>query len=75
MRGDIDEESKILKKEDLNRVYVFIQRSTLFRLAGQGPFWHRKDTMMYRKIMEGKYDFNTPEWDDQSELSKNLVSF
>ena len=30
---------------------------------------------MYRKIMEGKYEFNTPEWDDQSELSKNLVSF
>ena len=45
------------------------------RLVGQGPFWHRKDTVMYRNIMEGNYKFQSPEWDDISEGPKDLVKF
>lgn len=53
---------------------VILYSHILFRLAGQGPFWHRKDTIMYRKIMEGKYSFDNPEWEDISDLPKDLVS-
>jgi len=42
-------------------------------LVGQGPFWHRKDTIMYRKILEGNYNFQNPEWDDISEAAKDLI--
>lgn len=42
-------------------------------LVGQGPFWHRKDTIMYRKIMEGSFEFSSCEWDDISEGPKQLI--
>lgn len=42
-------------------------------LVGQGPFWHRRDTIMYRKIMEGKYSLSTREWEDISEGPKDLI--
>ncbi|XP_065663622.1 phosphorylase b kinase gamma catalytic chain, skeletal muscle/heart isoform isoform X2 [Hydra vulgaris] len=42
-------------------------------LVGQGPFWHRKDTVMYRNIMEGSFKFQSPEWDDISEGPKDLI--
>lgn len=34
------------------------------RLVGCPPFWHRKQMVMIRNIMEGKYSFNSPEWED-----------
>lgn len=34
------------------------------RLVGCPPFWHRKQMVMLRNIMEGKYTFGSPEWDD-----------
>ena len=30
------------------------------------PFWHRKQMIMLRNIMEGKYSFMSPEWSDIS---------
>ena len=45
------------------------------RLAGFPPFWHRKQLVMLRNIMDGKYKFVSPEWDDISEKAKDLVSF
>jgi phosphorylase kinase gamma subunit len=45
------------------------------RLSGSPPFWHRRQVIMLRMIMEGNYSFLSPEWDDISENAKDLVSF
>lgn len=37
-------------------------------LVGCPPFWHRKQMVMLRNIMEGKYSFTSPEWADISGL-------
>lgn len=42
-------------------------------LAGSPPFWHRKQMLMLRMIMEGRYQFSSPEWDDRSDTVKDLV--
>ncbi|KAK2912552.1 hypothetical protein Q8A73_006665 [Channa argus] len=43
-------------------------------LAGSPPFWHRKQMLMLRMILAGTYDFSSPEWDDQSDTVKDLIS-
>lgn len=43
-------------------------------LAGSPPFWHRRQILMLRMIMEGRYQFSSPEWDDRSSTVKDLVS-
>lgn len=43
-------------------------------LVGFPPFWHRKQMVMLRNIMAGKYEFCSPEWDDITEEAKDLVS-
>ncbi|XP_056627925.1 phosphorylase b kinase gamma catalytic chain, liver/testis isoform [Triplophysa dalaica] len=43
-------------------------------LAGSPPFWHRKQLLMLRMIMEGRYQFSSPEWDDRSDTVKDLIS-
>ncbi|KAM9462630.1 phosphorylase b kinase gamma catalytic chain, liver/testis isoform 1-T2 [Clarias gariepinus] len=43
-------------------------------LAGSPPFWHRKQMLMLRMIMEGRYHFSSPEWDDRSDTVKDLIS-
>ena len=47
----------------------------LVRLAGFPPFWHRKQLVMLRNIMNGHYEFVSPEWDDISDKAKDMVSF
>jgi len=42
-------------------------------LSGSPPFWHRRQMIMLRMIMEGKYTFSSPEWDDISENAKDLI--
>ncbi|KAI4455029.1 ovarian-specific serine/threonine-protein kinase lok-related [Holotrichia oblita] len=42
-------------------------------LVGCPPFWHRKQMIMLRSIMEGKYSFTSPEWADISEPPKDLI--
>lgn len=42
-------------------------------LVGCPPFWNRKEHLMLRQIMEGRYSFPSPEWDDISETTKDLV--
>ena len=44
-------------------------------LAGSPPFWHRKQMLMLRMILGGKYDFSSPEWEDRSDTVKDLVRF
>lgn len=44
-------------------------------LVGFPPFWNRKEYLMLRQIMQGKYSFRSPEWDEISETAKDLVSF
>lgn len=43
-------------------------------LVGCPPFWHRKQMIMIRNIMEGKYSFQSPEWDDITDSPKDLIS-
>ncbi|UYV60468.1 PHKG1 [Cordylochernes scorpioides] len=42
-------------------------------LVGCPPFWHRKKNIMMRNIMEGRYEFTSPEWDDITEMPKDLI--
>ncbi|CAG0888469.1 unnamed protein product [Darwinula stevensoni] len=42
-------------------------------LVGCPPFWHRKQMIMLRNIMEGKYSFTSPEWDDITDSPKDLI--
>ncbi|KAF6776900.1 hypothetical protein AHF37_04186 [Paragonimus kellicotti] len=42
-------------------------------LVGCPPFWNRKEHLMLRQIMEGRYSFPSPEWDDISETAKDLI--
>lgn len=42
-------------------------------LVGFPPFWHRKQMVMLRNIMEGKFEFCSPEWDDITEAPKDLI--
>jgi len=43
-------------------------------LVGCPPFWHRKQMVMIRNIMEGKYSLTSPEWQDISDEPKDLLS-
>ncbi|XP_069740993.1 phosphorylase b kinase gamma catalytic chain, skeletal muscle/heart isoform-like [Narcine bancroftii] len=43
-------------------------------LSGSPPFWHRKQMLMLRMIMEGNYNFNSLEWQDRSDTVKDLIS-
>ncbi|XP_073521121.1 phosphorylase b kinase gamma catalytic chain, skeletal muscle/heart isoform [Phyllobates terribilis] len=43
-------------------------------LAGSPPFWHRKQMLMLRMIMNGEYHFGSPEWDDRSDTVKDLIA-
>jgi phosphorylase kinase gamma subunit len=42
-------------------------------LSGLPPFWHRKQHLMFRMIMEGHYTMIGSEWDDVSENAKDLI--
>lgn len=42
-------------------------------LSGSPPFWHRKQMLMLRMILSGKYEFSSPEWEDCSDTAKDLV--
>ncbi|GFG31053.1 hypothetical protein Cfor_11437 [Coptotermes formosanus] len=42
-------------------------------LVGCPPFWHRKQMVMLRNIMEGNYSFTSPEWVDITEPPKDLI--
>jgi len=42
-------------------------------LSGLPPFWHRKQYLMFRMIMEGQYTMTGSEWDDVSETAKDLI--
>ncbi|XP_078278341.1 phosphorylase b kinase gamma catalytic chain, skeletal muscle/heart isoform-like [Rhinoraja longicauda] len=43
-------------------------------LSGSPPFWHRKQMLMLRMIMEGNYNYDSPEWQDRSDTVKDLIS-
>lgn len=55
-------------------IFIYYSLNYLHRLVGCPPFWHRRQVVMLRSIMEGRYHFHSPEWDDISESAKNLVS-
>ncbi|XP_044763036.1 phosphorylase b kinase gamma catalytic chain, skeletal muscle/heart isoform isoform X2 [Coccinella septempunctata] len=42
-------------------------------LVGCPPFWHRKQMVMLRNIMEAKFSFSSPEWNDISDAPKDLI--
>ncbi|XP_071790096.1 phosphorylase b kinase gamma catalytic chain, skeletal muscle/heart isoform-like [Asterias amurensis] len=42
-------------------------------LVGCPPFWHRRQVIMLRTIMEGRFSFGSPEWDDNTETAKDTI--
>ncbi|KAK0165355.1 hypothetical protein PV328_003874 [Microctonus aethiopoides] len=42
-------------------------------LVGCPPFWHRKQMVMLRNILEGNYSFTSPEWIDITDAPKDLI--
>uniref|UniRef100_A0A1I8FTP6 phosphorylase kinase n=2 Tax=Macrostomum lignano TaxID=282301 RepID=A0A1I8FTP6_9PLAT len=42
-------------------------------LSGSPPFWHRKQMTMLRLIMEGRFSFDSPEWEEISDAAKDLI--
>jgi phosphorylase kinase gamma subunit len=42
-------------------------------LSGVPPFWHRKQHLMFRMIMEGQYTMEGSNWDDVSDTAKDLI--
>lgn len=56
------------------RVYRWSSGVIMYTLlAGSPPFWHRKQMLMLRMILAGRYDFSSPEWEDCSDTVKDLV--
>ncbi|CAM1313179.1 PHKG1 (predicted) [Pycnogonum litorale] len=43
-------------------------------LVGCPPFWHRRQMIMLRNIMDGKFKFHSPEWDNITDTPKDLIS-
>jgi len=42
-------------------------------ISGVPPFWHRKQHLMFRMIIEGQYTMIGSEWDDVSDAAKDLI--
>jgi len=43
-------------------------------LAGFPPFWHRRQLMMIRQIMEANFSFTSSEWKDITDTPKDLIT-
>ena len=43
------------------------------RLCGYPPFYADNAPALFKKIMDVKYDFDDPSWDDVSEEAKDLI--
>jgi len=43
-------------------------------LVGFPPFWHRKQLLMIRSIMEARYSFSNTEWREVTQAPKDLIS-
>ena len=46
----------------------------MYRLSGCPPFWHRRQAVLIRSIMECRYQFSGAEWADISDSAKDLVT-
>lgn len=45
----------------------------VLRLCGYPPFYADNAPALFKKIMDVKYDFDDPSWDEVSEDAKNLI--
>lgn len=43
---------------------------TISRLCGYPPFYDENDTNLFKQILAGAYEFDSPYWDDISESGK-----
>lgn len=46
---------------------------TYILLCGYPPFYDDNDTKLFQLIMKGKFEFQSPYWDDVSESAKDLI--
>jgi len=46
---------------------------TYILLCGFPPFFSEDDDEVFDQILEGKYNYPSPQWDDVSELAKDLI--
>lgn len=50
--------------------YMFI---IWFRLCGYPPFYDENDTNLFKQILAGNYEFDSPYWDDISESGNDSI--
>ena len=43
-------------------------------LVGSPPFWHRRQIVMIRLILDGRFTFTSPEWDGITDETKDLIT-
>lgn len=44
-----------------------------YRLCGYPPFYDENDTNLFKQILAGSYEFDSPYWDDISESGKSQL--
>lgn len=42
-------------------------------LCGYPPFYDEEDAELFKQIMKGSYEFDSPYWDDISDSGKQLI--
>jgi len=42
-------------------------------LCGYPPFYDEEDAELFKQIMKGSYEFDSPYWDDISDSGKQLM--
>lgn len=55
-------------------VWMSIMYFQSCRLSGCPPFWHRRQAVLIRSIIECRYQFSGAEWADISDSAKDLVT-
>ena len=43
------------------------------RLCGYPPFYHENDSELFRQILKGEYEFDSPYWDEISESGESSI--
>jgi len=44
-----------------------------FSLCGYPPFYDEEDAELFKQIMKGTYEFDSPYWDDISDSGKPVI--
>ena len=57
---------------NLTLFICFIDQWIFFSLCGYPPFYDEEDSELFKQIMKGTYEFDSPYWDDISDSGKHM---